>query len=95
MFRDVLQETLEAKMNSQLGYDKYNIFEKQIQNSRKGYSKKTVKFELGEVELNIPHNRNGEFEPQITPKYQRNITGIEDNGPLCCWNNYERYIQPD
>ncbi|NMA95155.1 MAG: IS256 family transposase [Clostridiales bacterium] len=78
MFRDVLQETLEAEMDSQLGYDKYDISEKQTPNSRNGYSKKTVKSELGEVELNIPRDRNGEFEPQIIPKYQRNITGIED-----------------
>ena len=78
MFKDVLQEALEAEMDSQLGYDKYDISEKQTPNSRNGYSKKTVKSELGTVELNIPRDRNGEFEPKILPKYQRNITGIED-----------------
>ena len=78
MFKDILQETLEAEMDSQLGYDKYDISEKQTQNSRNGYSKKTLKSELGSVELNIPRDRNGEFEPKILPKYQRNITGIED-----------------
>jgi len=78
MFKDILQETLEAEMDSQLGYDKYDISEKQTPNSRNGYSKKTVKSELGAVELNIPRDRNGEFEPKILPKYQRNITGIED-----------------
>ena len=78
MFREVLQETLEAEMDSQLGYDKYDISEKQTPNSRNGYSKKTVKSELGAVELNIPRDRNGEFEPKILPKYQRNINGIED-----------------
>jgi putative transposase len=78
MFKDVLQEALEAEMDSQLGYDKYDISEKQTPNSRNGYSKKTVKSELGTVQLNIPRDRNGEFEPKILPKYQRNITGIED-----------------
>lgn len=78
MFRDVLQEALEAEMDSELGYDKYDISEKQTLNSRNGYSKKIVKSELGSVELNIPRDRNGEFEPKILPKYQRNITGIED-----------------
>ena len=78
MFRDVLQETLEAEMDSQLGYDKYDISEKQTPNSRNGYSKKTVKSELGAIDLNIPRDRNGEFEPKILPKYQRNINGIED-----------------
>ena len=62
MFKDVLQEALEAEMDSQLGYDKYDISEKQTLNSRNGYSKKTVKSELGAVELNIPRDRNGEFE---------------------------------
>src|SRR5674536_15423 len=78
MFRDVLQETLEAEMDSQLGYDKYDISEKQTPNSRNGYSKKTVKSELGAIDLNIPRDRNGEFEPKILPRYQRNINGIED-----------------
>ena len=40
MFKDVLQEALEAEMDLQLGYDKYNISEKQVQNSRNGYSKR-------------------------------------------------------
>jgi transposase-like protein len=65
-------------MDSQLGYDKYDISEKQTPNSRNGYSKKTVKSELGAIDLNIPRDRNGEFEPKILPKYQRNINGIED-----------------
>lgn len=82
MFKDILQETLEAEMVSQLGYDKYELSEKRTPNSRNSYSKKTVKSELGDVELNIPRDRNGEFEPEILPKYQRNITGIEEkNGP--------------
>lgn len=78
MFKDVLQEALEAEMDLQLGYNKYDISEKQTLNSRNGYSKKTVKSELGAVALNIPRDRNGEFESKILPKYQRNITGIED-----------------
>lgn len=78
MFKDILQETLEAEMDTQLGYDKYDVSEKQTTNSRNGHSKKTIKSELGPVELNVPRDRNGEFEPKILPKYQRNVTGIED-----------------
>jgi transposase-like protein len=78
MFKNVLQEALEAEMDSQLGYDKYDVTEKQTTNSRNGYSKKTIKSELGAVELNIPRDRNGEYEPKIIPKYKRNVTGIED-----------------
>lgn len=78
MFADVLQEALEAEMDTHLGYDHYNVSEKSTDNSRNGYSKKTVKSELGNVELNMPRDRKGEFEPQIVPKHQRSITGLDE-----------------
>lgn len=78
MFRDVLQEVLEAEMDSHLGYDKNDQSEKSSANRRNGFSNKTIKSELGPVKLDIPRDRNGEFEPKIIPKYQRNINGIED-----------------
>lgn len=78
MFRDVLQEALESEMDAQLGYDKYEVSDKQTQNSRNGYSKKTVRSELGNIEVNVPRDRNGEFEPKIIPKDQRSVNGIED-----------------
>lgn len=76
LFKDVLQEALEAELDETLGYGKHAISESS--NSRNGYSKKTIKSELGEISLNIPRDRNGEFEPKIVPKYQRNVNGIED-----------------
>lgn len=78
MFRDVLQESLEAEMDESLGYGKYDSIEKINDNSRNGYSKKTVKTELGPLEINIPRDRNGDFEPKIVPKHQRSVNGIED-----------------
>lgn len=78
MFADVLQEALEAEMDTHLGYDRYDVSEKSTDNSRNGYSKKTVKSELGNVELNMPRDRKGEFEPQIVPKHQRSITGLDE-----------------
>lgn len=78
MFRDVLQESLEAEMDETLGYGKYNNMDKNNDNSRNGYSKKTVKTELGPVQINIPRDRNGDFEPKIVPKHQRSVNGIED-----------------
>ena len=78
MFRDVLQESLEAEMDEALGYGKYNNTDKNNDNSRNGYSKKTVKTELGPVQINIPRDRNGDFEPKIVPKHQRSVNGIED-----------------
>ncbi|MCX7748494.1 MAG: transposase [Clostridia bacterium] len=81
MFREVLQESLEVDLDEKLGYEKYDVEAKTLKagtNSRNGYSKKTIKTQFGEVDLNIPRDRNGEFEPQTIPKYQRNVTGIEE-----------------
>lgn len=47
-------------------------------NKRNGYSPKTVKSQFGQLSLDIPRDRNGEFEPKIVPKYQRDISGIEE-----------------
>lgn len=78
LFKDVLQEALEAELDEALGYGKHEVSNKNSNNSRNGYSKKTVKSELGPISVNVPRDRNGEFEPQIIPKHQRNINGIED-----------------
>ena len=51
--------------------------DKTTSNARNGHSKKTVRSEYGNIDLDIPRDRNAEFEPQIIPKYQREITGIE------------------
>ena len=78
MFKEILQEALEAEMDSHLGYDKSDQAEKITNNRRNGYSTKTIKSELGPVKIDIPRDRNGEFVPQIVPKHQRNVNGIED-----------------
>ena len=78
MFRDILQGSLEAEMDEALGYGKYNTMDKNNDNSRNGYSKKTVKTELSPVQINIPRDRNGDFEPKIVPNHQRSVNGIED-----------------
>lgn len=78
LFKDVLQEALEAELDESLGYGKHEVSGKGLNNSRNGYSKKIVKSELGPISINVPRDRNGEFEPQIVPKHQRNINGIED-----------------
>lgn len=47
-------------------------------NSRNGYSKKTIRSEQGEMELSIPRDRQGEFEPVLVPKHQRRLAGLDD-----------------
>lgn len=77
-FKDLLQEMLEAEMDVYLGYDKNDVKNKQTDNYRNGHSQKTVKSQYGEVDLSIPRDRKGEFEPKIVPKYKRDISEIEE-----------------
>ncbi|HPA54503.1 MAG TPA: IS256 family transposase [Bacillota bacterium] len=77
-FKDVLQEMLEGEMDATLGYSRDEATYKTTDNSRNGYTKKTVRSELGPVELSIPRDRKGEFEPKIVPKYKRDVSGIEE-----------------
>jgi len=83
MFRDVLQQVMESELETELGYGKSHrtsdtADENKGRNYRNGYSKKTVKTQLGAVEVKVPRDRNGEYEPQIIGKYSRNADGMEE-----------------
>jgi len=78
LFKDTLQEMLEAELEDSLGYAKNDSDNKQTENRRNGHSKKTVRSEYGEVELDIPRDREGEFEPTIVKKHQKDVAGIEE-----------------
>ena len=75
---DTMQGMLEVEMDEKIGYSKYDYQNKNTDDSRNGYSKKTVTSSLGDIELDIPRDRNGEFEPQAVKKNQTDISGIED-----------------
>lgn len=77
-FKDMLQEMLEAELDISMGYPKGDKGEMVVDNKRNGYSPKTVKSQFGEFQVDIPRDRNGEFEPKIIPKHQRDISGIEE-----------------
>ncbi|MGF9917141.1 transposase, partial [Paenibacillus ehimensis] len=68
LFADVLQEALEAELDTHLGYERHDVKNKQTRNSRNGYSKKTVTSEYGDVEIEVPRDRLGEFEPVVVKK---------------------------
>lgn len=78
MFKDVLQEMLEAELEMELGYSKGDKKNKDTPNRRNGHSKKTVKTQYGEIPLEVPRDRNGEFDPVVVPKNKRDISGIEE-----------------
>ncbi|MFV0239165.1 MAG: IS256 family transposase [Lacrimispora sphenoides] len=75
---DTLQGMLEAELDTELGYSKYDYSAKETDNSRNGYSKKNVVSSMGEISLDIPRVRKGDFEPQIVKKNQTDISNIED-----------------
>lgn len=83
LFGDVLQQVMEAELEAKLGCEKSERMSERseaeaVKNYRNGYSKKRVKTQLGEVEVKIPRDRNGEYEPQIIGKYSRNADGMEE-----------------
>lgn len=78
MFKDALQEMLEAELEVELGYAKGDKKNKNTSNRRNGTTKKTVNTKFGTMELDIPRDRNGEFEPMVVPKHTRDISGIEE-----------------
>ena len=69
----LLNKILETEMDVHLGYKKNSNEGDNSGNSRNGYSKKTVLTQAQEVELNVPRDRNSEFEPEIVPKYAKRL----------------------
>ena len=80
MFRDVVQTAMEVELDEALGRERCQRAEETdgTPNYRNGYSKKTVKTQLGEVDIKVPRDRNGTFEPKIIGKYSRNADGMEE-----------------
>src|SRR6187431_2718941 len=74
----VLESALDGEITDHWGYDKGDPAGKNGGNSRNGVRGKTVLTEVGPVELAVPRDRDGSFEPQIVRKRQRRLTGVED-----------------
>ena len=79
LFKDFVAMTLEggleAELEEELGYSRYDYRNKETDNSRNGHSAKTVKSSLGDIEISIPRDRKGEFEPQLVKKNQTTLSG--------------------
>jgi transposase-like protein len=68
---------LKAEINEHLGYPKHDPAGKNSGNSRNGFSRKTLKTNLGEVPLDVPRDRNATFEPVVVPRHERMSAKIE------------------
>ncbi len=78
VFREAVQEMLKAEMDNHLGYEKHAPEAPQFSNSRNGKTSKKVRSKLGELTIEVPRDREGNFEPQIVPKRKRILEEIED-----------------
>lgn len=78
LFGKAMQDMLEAELDSSLGYNKHDYQNKETENSRNGFSPKTVTTKHGPVKLNIPRDRMGRFQPTIVKKHQRDVSSVEE-----------------
>ena len=78
LFRETIAEFmengLEAELDNELGYSKYDYKNKATNNSRNGHSSKTLRTSFGEVDISVPRDRKGEFAPQLLKKNQTSIS---------------------
>jgi len=74
MMRQVLQGGLEAELDEELGYTRYDYRNKETDNSRNGFSKKTMHTSIGDMDIDVPRDRQGVFEPRLIKKYQNTLT---------------------
>ena len=71
---EFMENGLDAELDDELGYSKYDYKNKDTDNSRNGHSSKTLRTSFGDVEVSVPRDRKGEFEPQILKKNQTSIS---------------------
>ena len=78
LFKETIAEfiegSLESELDNELGYEPYDVKNKVTDNSRNGHSKKTLRTSMGKVDIDVPRDRNGDFEPKILPKNHTSIS---------------------
>lgn len=74
---DTIKEMLESELDEELGYEKHEKTEAPKTNYRNGHKPKTLRSTMGAIEIAVPQDRNGEFEPRVIPKHKRDISEIE------------------
>ena len=73
-----IQEMLKAELDTELGYSKNSQAAKTTENRRNGSYPKTVTSSMGEIELNIPRDRMGEYDPELIPKGTKDVSALEE-----------------
>ena len=78
IFGPMFETMLKGEMNHHLGYETNDKDEKETENRRNGYSKKTIKTSSGEVDIKVPRDRDGSFSPELIPKRKKDVSAIEN-----------------
>lgn len=78
IFGPMFEAMLQGEMDDHLGYESNDHGYKATSNRRNGYTNKTLKTTMGDIDIQSPRDRDGSFEPQIVPKRSRDVSGIED-----------------
>lgn len=78
LMKTVIETALNSELDEHLGYEKNDKSAFRKENTRNGYSSKTIKGELGEVEIQNPRDRASSFEPQLIPKHKTRLEGFEE-----------------
>jgi len=79
LMAEILEGSLDAELEEELGYSRYDYKNKETENSRNGFTPKTLRTSYGDLPIDVPRDRAGDFEPQLVKKHQKNLTqDIED-----------------
>jgi transposase-like protein len=78
LIKATLERGLQAELTDHVGYEKGDPAGRHFPNSRNGTTPKTVASEVGDVDLDVPRDRNGTFEPRLVPKGARRLGGLDD-----------------
>ena len=96
---EFMENGLEAELDEELGYSRYDYRNKDTDNSRNGHSSKTLRTSFGDVAVSVPRERKGEFEPQVLKKNQTRISQDSEEKILSMYakrmttGDIEAYIQ--
>jgi len=83
LVRNVVEAALNVEITEHLGYEKHAVEGKNSGNSRNGSYPKTLKGSQGKIEIDVPRDRNGSFEPQLVAKGQTRFTAFDDQILAC------------
>ena len=91
LFKDTIAEFmengLEAELDDQLGYNRYDYKNKDTDNGRNGHSSKTLRTSFGDVEVSVPRDRKSEFDPKVLRKNQTSISQDIEDIFIACTDN--------